>query len=73
MFKVLFIEAGKAYTEKTLFKTFNEKDAWDFYISKMRVSEVSGTVLSGLYVTDKAGTFLDPPRHVWECLARSAA
>ena len=67
MYKLIMIEAGPAFTEREIFRCYKSGPVWDLYISKMKEGD-SASELCGIYVTDKAGTFIDPPTWVWEDL-----
>jgi hypothetical protein len=61
LFKLLQIETEKAYTEKTLFSSYDEMLVWKQYL-KQRGTEN----FSHLYVKDSSDSFINPPSWVSE-------
>lgn len=65
MFKVVqFDEDFGCFTERTLFRSFNEQTCWDYVRSRMNVATASGNSHKRFYVQDAGGAFIDEPEDI---------
>lgn len=65
MFRVAEIETDTyGITDRTMFRSYVERDCWDYVRSRMEVSRKSESRPARLYVLDKAGEFVSEPADV---------
>ena len=65
MFRVAEIETDTyGITDRTMFRSFVERDCWDYVRSRMTVSKKTGGRPARLYVLDKTGEFAPEPADI---------
>jgi hypothetical protein len=64
LYKAVEIMDDQAYVVRTMFKSFVERDCWDYIRSRIEVSNSAIIEQPSLYVINSAGEFSEPPEDV---------